>query len=117
MVAWDSVRPDLKARATHMPQAFESFWKNSNILVADDEPDMREIFSAWLRNLGCAVTEVSDGKEALEALARGKFDVLVTDVRMPRVNGVELVRQLNRSGSYTPVIIFVSGLVDLPLAD
>lgn len=67
-----------------MPQATESFWKNANILVADDEPDMREIFSAWLRNLGCTVTEVSDGKEALDALSGGKFDVLISDVRMPR---------------------------------
>lgn len=100
-----------------MSQVAEFFWKNANILIADDEPDMREIFSAWLRSLGCNVTEVADGKEALEALSRDRFDALVTDVRMPRVDGIELVRSLHRSGSYTPVIIFVSGFVDLPLPD
>ena len=100
-----------------MPQVAETFWKHANVLIADDEPDMREIFSAWLRNLGCAVTEVADGQEALEALKQAKFDAIVTDVRMPRVTGIELVRALHDSGSYTPVIIFVSGFVDLPLPD
>lgn len=100
-----------------MPQTAEPFWKNANILIADDEPDMRDIFAAWLRTLGCSVTEVKDGKEALEALARDKFDALVTDVRMPRVDGIELVRRLHQMGSYIPVIIFVSGFVDLPLPD
>jgi CheY-like chemotaxis protein len=97
------------------PQPFS--WKNSRILIADDEPDMREIFSAWFRNLGCIVTEAADGKEALDAIARERFDVIVTDVRMPRVDGVQLVRQLHLCGHYTPVVIFVSGYVDLPLPD
>jgi CheY-like chemotaxis protein len=78
---------------------------------------MREIFSAWFRNLGCFVTEAADGKEALEALARQRFDAIVTDVRTPRIDGVQLVRQLHRSGRYTPVVILVSGDVDLPLPD
>jgi CheY-like chemotaxis protein len=97
------------------PQPFS--WKNSHILIADDEPDMREIFSAWFRNLGCSVTEAADGKEALDALARQDFDAIVTDVRMPRIDGVRLVRQLRQSGRYIPVVIFVSGHVDLALPD
>src|ERR1700719_3934986 len=92
-------------------------WKDSRILIADDEPDMREIFSAWFRNLGCIVTEAADGKEALDEIALGHFDAIVTDVRMPRVDGVQLVRQLHLGDHYTPVVIFVSGYVDLPLND
>ena len=65
-------------------------WKNSRILVADDEPDMRQIFAAWFRNLGCSVTEAADGKDALDAIARQPFDAIVTDVRMPRIDGVRL---------------------------
>jgi CheY-like chemotaxis protein len=92
-------------------------WNDFHILVADDEPDMREIFAAWFRNLGCAVTEVSDGQAALEAASRQQFDAIVSDVRMPRVNGVQMVNELHASGTYTPVVIFVSGFVDLPLSD
>jgi len=97
------------------PQPFS--WNTARILIADDEPDMREIFSAWFRSLGCVVSEAADGKEALEALARERFDAIVTDVRMPRMDGVQLVRQLHESGRYTPVVIFVSGFVDLTLRD
>lgn len=92
-------------------------WQQVRILIADDEPDMREIFAAWLRKLGCTVTEVVDGREALDALKRTEFDAIVTDVRMPRVDGIQLVHHLHHSGTYVPVIIFVSGFVDLPLAD
>ena len=48
---------------------------------------------------------------------RGRFDAIVTDVRMPRVDGVQLANQLHSSGPYTPVIIFVSGYLDLTFPD
>src|SRR5258708_19323595 len=95
------------------PQQFS--WQNSRILIADDEPDMREIFAAWFRQLGCIVTEAADGQEAQEALSCDRFDAIVTDVRMPRLDGVQLVRQLHRTGHYTPIVIFVSGFADLTL--
>jgi CheY-like chemotaxis protein len=100
-----------------MQHSSEFSWKTSRILIADDEPDMREIFAAWFRNLGCSVTEAADGKEALEILARDRFDAIVTDVRMPRIDGIQLVHHLHQSGSYTPVVIFVSGFTDLALPD
>src|SRR5579863_10118593 len=43
--AWASGRSDLKQGPAHMPQTPEPFWKQANILIADDEPDMREIFA------------------------------------------------------------------------
>jgi len=52
-----------------MPQPQQFSWHNSRILIADDEPDMREIFAAWFRQLGCIVTEAADGQEALDAVS------------------------------------------------
>jgi CheY-like chemotaxis protein len=98
-----------------MPDSREFSWKNARILIVDDEPDMRDIFGSWLRNLGCSVTTACDGRDALDALSQERFDAIVTDVRMPRVDGIELVQLLHRAGRYTPVVIFVSGFVDLPL--
>lgn len=115
--AWVTGRYDLKEVPTFMPSSEPFSWKNARILIADDEPDMREIFAAWFRNLGCSVTEAADGRDALDALARDHFDAIVTDVRMPRVDGVQLVRQLGSSTRYIPVVIFVSGHVDLTLPD
>jgi CheY-like chemotaxis protein len=100
-----------------MSQTQPFSWKNARILIADDEPDMREIFAAWFRHLGCFVAEAPDGKEALDMLARDRYDAIVTDVRMPRVDGVELVQQLHKTGRYIPIVIFVSGYVDLTLPD
>jgi CheY-like chemotaxis protein len=100
-----------------MPDHTEFSWKETRILVADDEPDMREIFAAWLRNLGCSVVEASDGREAEELLLWQQFDAVVTDVRMPRVTGIELAQFLRQSSSYTPVVIFVSGHSDLAPVD
>lgn len=100
-----------------MTQPASFSWQGIKVLIADDEPDMREIFAAWLRNVGCTVTEVSDGQEALDALDHETFDAVVTDVRMPRLTGIELVHRLHKADSYIPVIIFVSGFVDMELSD
>jgi CheY-like chemotaxis protein len=115
--AWVTGRYDLKKVPTFMQSSQPFSWKNARILIADDEPDMREIFAAWFRNQGCSVSEAADGRDALDALARDHFDAIVTDVRMPRLDGVQLVRQLGSSMPYIPVVIFVSGYVDLTLAD
>lgn len=91
--------------------------KDVRILVTDDEPEMREVFATWLRNLGCQVDEAADGAEALKMAEQAKFDVVVTDVRMPRLDGVGLAKRLVESLEYTPVVIFVSGFHDLPAVE
>jgi len=95
----------------------ESFWKNIHLLIVDDEQDMREIFAAWFRNLGCRVTEACDGAEALEACSKGVFDAVISDVRMPRVDGIELAKNMQTTYAHTPVVIFVSGFNDMLPAD
>ncbi len=87
------------------------------VLVTDDEPEMREVFSTWLRNLGCVVVEAADGAEAFNELQQTKVDVVITDVRMPRLDGVGLAKRLVASLEYTPVVIFVSGFHDLTTAE
>lgn len=92
-------------------------WNNVRILVTDDESEMREIFATWLSNLGCQVVEARDGVEALEKSRQTKFDVIITDVRMPRLDGVGLAKKLGEAVEYIPVLIFVSGFHDLPAAE
>lgn len=87
------------------------------VLVTDDEPEMREVFSTWLRNVGCVVVEAADGAEALDELQQTRVDVVITDVRMPRLDGVGLAKRLVDSLEYTPVVIFVSGFHDLTAAE
>jgi len=83
------------------------------VLVADDEPDLRDIFGGWLGRTGCKVVTAANGVEALAVLAGQKVDVLVSDIRMPVLDGVGLVRCMNERGLFVPSIIFVSGFGDV----
>ncbi|XXF76630.1 sigma-54 dependent transcriptional regulator [Myxococcaceae bacterium GXIMD 01537] len=64
-----------------------------SILVADDEPSIRHVLSLVLSDHGYEVRAVADGDEALRELAARSYDVLLTDVRMPRRDGMSLLRQ------------------------
>ncbi len=64
----------------------------SRILVVDDEDGVRSFLAEALEDAGHSVAEAGDGDEATERLRREPFDLLVTDLRMPRMDGLELVR-------------------------
>jgi CheY-like chemotaxis protein len=63
-----------------------------NILVVDDDGMMRSFFSAVLKEEGYTVEEAGGGKRGLEALARSDFDLVLTDLRMPDLSGVDFLR-------------------------
>ena len=77
------------------------------VLVADDSITVREVERQLLRRLGHEVEVAVDGMDAWNQLCAGRFDLLVTDVDMPRMNGIELVRMLRRDPRFTnlPVAI------------
>jgi len=78
------------------------------VLVVDDEPDARDMLSAGLGHCGAQVTAASSAREALEALAGLKFDVLISDIGMPDVDGYELIRLVRELppevGGRTPAV-------------
>src|SRR3954451_22147077 len=63
-----------------------------SILIADDEESIRHVLATLLKERGYDVRAVADGEEALRELAARDYDALVTDVRMPRLDGLALVR-------------------------
>jgi two-component system chemotaxis response regulator CheY len=77
------------------------------ILVADDSTTVRHLISVMLsRYYVCDITEAADGADAWSKLAAGKFDLLVTDVNMPRMTGLALVQKLREEAKNSiPVII------------
>jgi CheY-like chemotaxis protein len=83
-------------------------------LIVDDESSLCEIFAAWLTNAGCPdVDTASNGEEALHLFSTRSFSLLISDLRMPKMDGVTLVRKLAVSGVQIPSIIFVSGFGDV----
>ncbi len=64
-----------------------------SVLIADDEPSIRHVLTLILTECGYEVRAVSDGAEALKELAARSYDVVVSDVRMPKVDGLSLLKQ------------------------
>jgi len=66
------------------------------VLLVDDEPDALEVMSSALETCGARVTTAASAQEALESLARERFDVLLSDIAMPDADGYELIRGVRR---------------------
>ena len=80
----------------------------ARILVADDEPSFRELLADILEGAGHEVVEARDGAEALAALERGPFDLVLADQRMPRMDGLELLRRSRLLTAPPPVVMLTA---------
>ena len=78
------------------------------ILIAEDDCELRQLFAHVLMKNGYTVKGVSDGKEALDALDAEYYDLIISDIMMPNVDGYTLVSQLRESGSTTPVLMITA---------
>jgi CheY-like chemotaxis protein len=75
------------------------------VLLVDDDDDNRELLGELLEAAGFAVVRAASGPEALRALAAGPADVLVTDVGMPDMGGLELAAETKRLAPAVPVVL------------
>ncbi len=78
------------------------------ILIAEDDQELRQLFSHVLIKNGYAVKGVPDGQKALEALEEDYYDLIISDIMMPHVDGYSLVQQLRQSGNTTPVMMITA---------
>ena len=79
-----------------------------NIMIVDDEKIVRESLFHWFTKLGHTVEKASSGFEALEKLERNSFDLLFVDIRMPEMNGIELLEKVKTEYPETIVIIITA---------
>ncbi len=77
----------------------------ARVLIVDDEPNVRLVFRVALESAGYGPSEVADGPSALEALARSRVDLVLLDLRMPGMDGLETLRRLRDRGDDVPVVI------------
>lgn len=85
------------------PEALPNFVGNK-VLLADDHPNNRELISILLKRMNISVTEVENGKQALETIFYQKFDLILLDIHMPQMDGTEALKQIRAAGNFTPVI-------------
>jgi DNA-binding response OmpR family regulator len=83
------------------------------ILVAEDQTDIRDLLVLNLRSAGYAVTDVADGVAALAAQTAGEHDLLILDLMMPGLDGLELCKTLRARGCSTPILMLTAKSTEL----
>ena len=85
----------------------------AKVLVVDDEANLRKVLATMLRRTGYEVTVAADGEQGLAEFQKSGADIVVTDLVMPKVGGMEILRAVNSSSPDVPVIIITAhGTVD-----
>lgn len=78
------------------------------VLVVDDEPAIRQVAAAQLRKAGYLVDQAADGETAMERLTRGDVDIVLSDIKMPGLSGIELLRQARAANIDTAFIMMTA---------
>ncbi len=78
------------------------------IMIVEDDRTLRRLFAHVLMKNDYSVKEVSNGKEALDAMESEFFDLIISDIMMPVMDGYELVRLLREAGNTTPVLMITA---------
>ncbi|TBX20638.1 chemotaxis protein CheY [Bowmanella sp. JS7-9] len=84
--------------------------QGKHILIVDDSSSVRQMVKMTLASTGLAITEASNGQEALELLDGHKFHLIISDVNMPIMDGITLLQQLRQREDYqyTPVLMLTT---------
>ena len=91
---------------------------SERILIVDDEEGMRRLLGRVLSREGYETTTVASGAEALQHVARERFDLVVTDIKMPEMDGLELLAELKEYEPSLPIIVMTAyGTVENAVQD
>jgi two-component system chemotaxis response regulator CheY len=80
------------------------------ILVVDDSETVRQVLQLTLVNAGFDVVEAEDGLEALDKLAHHSVDMMITDLNMPKMDGLDLIKKVREDGAhrFTPIVMLTT---------
>jgi two-component system chemotaxis response regulator CheY len=80
------------------------------VMTVDDSRTMRDMVSFTLKEAGYSVIEAEDGVQALDVLSKNKADVIITDLNMPNMDGITLIKNLRGNASYrtTPILMLTT---------
>ena len=91
--------------------------KSIKVLVVDDEKGIRVLLSEVLVHRGFEVSLARDGQESLEKLEKNHFDLVITDINMPRLDGVSMLKNMRKAGREEKIIIMTGNPSDQRLMD
>lgn len=88
-----------------MVDKYKAILKNSSLLLAEDEQNLRESFTKVLLLYVGKVYTAADGEEAFSLYKENHPDIIITDVKMPRLNGVDLIKRIRKENQEIPIIV------------
>jgi len=88
-------------------------WDQLQILVVEDEPDLREILVMVFEQEGSQVFSAKDGSEALKIMQTENPDFVLSDVRMPKVDGIQFLETIRKRHPSQPPIFLATGFADI----
>ncbi len=86
-------------------------YQGRRVLVVEDEDAIREVVRLLLERVGFVVDEATDGLMAMQKLSKNQYEVVITDLNMPKVTGEELLVQVRNSGKTVPVVLMTGGVI------
>ena len=78
------------------------------ILLAEDEVDLNNVVTRYLKKNGYSVDSVLDGEEALDYLEYSEYDLVILDIMMPKVDGFEVIKKLRNKGNHTSILMLTA---------
>src|SRR5437588_8179371 len=87
------------------PELRKNGVKPPRILIVDDDAGQRSLLDSFLRSQGFDTVPVSSGEQALETLRGGEFNMMISDVRMPGISGLETLRRARQEHAVLPVLL------------
>ncbi len=84
-----------------------------NILIVEDQQDIANLVKMHLLDIQCDVTLATDGNEGLQQAETNRFDLIILDLMLPGVDGLEICRHIRRQSVYTPVLMLTSKSTEL----
>lgn len=93
-------------------QGSGAFWNfaRHRLLVVDDEVNLQDLYGMALSAEGISITSCGDGRSALDEIGRREFDLLLLDLRMPGIGGLEVLQRIRDAGDLTPAVICTAEL-------
>jgi DNA-binding NtrC family response regulator len=79
-----------------------------HILIVDDEPKMRTLLSMMLERKGYQINQATDGKDAFKKLSSSTYDLVISDIKMPEMDGKELIAKMKQHDMLTPVVFITA---------
>ncbi len=87
----------------------------AHILLVEDSPEVSMSVREILESVGHTIEDAVSGKDALQRLSAGSFDVIVSDIWMPEMDGIALLKEIRGAGNNIPVVVISGGAPNAPL--